>query len=177
MRAVCARCRGNRPAFRAVRSAFVYGGVIRDAVHALKFDGVSALAEPMAQSMTQALLGWSPPVEAVVPVPLSPGRKRRRGYNQSELLARAVARATGLRLETKAILRRRDTPPQARQQDERSRRQNVREAFRPGRARLSGGVLLVDDVVTTGATLDACARALLAAGASRVFALTYARED
>jgi predicted amidophosphoribosyltransferase len=104
-------------------------------------------------------------------------RKRTRGYNQSELLARELAEASGLTVEPAALRRARQTPPQVQQPDEDARRRNVRGAFAPGRRPVGGAVLLVDDVATTGATLDACARVLLNAGAQRVYCLTFARED
>jgi ComF family protein len=131
----------------------------------------------MAAQMTDVLRDWSPPIDTVVPVPLGWLRKRTRGYNQSELLAKEIARTTGIPLETKAIRRARTTAPQARQPDAASRRANVAGAFEPGSRPVSGNVLLIDDVSTTGATLDACARALLAGGATTVYALTFARED
>ncbi len=173
---VCARCHHSRPAFQAARAAFVYEGAARQAVHALKYDGVSALAGEMALSMAELLLQWNPPVSAIVPVPLAGGRRRMRGYNQSELLAREISRLTGLPLARRALIRRRSTPPQARQPDEETRRRNVANAFQPGRP-VAAGVLLVDDVITTGATLDACGRVLRDSGAAPVFVLTFARED
>lgn len=173
----CPACNAHTPAFTAMRSAFSYGGLARDAVLALKFNGVSALAPSMAAPMARALHEWSPPVDIIVPVPLGGLRRRTRGYNQSELLAGEVARACGIPIERKALRRTRRTAPQTRQPDAVSRRENVRGAFGAGRRPVSGNILLVDDVSTTGATLDACARALLENGAGRVYAVTFARED
>ena len=173
---VCARCRHSLPAFQAARAAFVYEGAARQAVHALKYGGVSALVGEMARSMAELLLQWHPPVSAIVPVPLAGGRRRLRGYNQSELLAREISRRTGLPLAGRALIRRRSTPPQTRQPDEETRRRNVADAFQRGRP-VAAGVLLVDDVMTTGATLDACARVLRDSGAAPVVVLTFARED
>lgn len=174
---MCWRCRKQRPALSGARSAFVYGGEARDAVHAFKFRGVSALAPLMARVMVTRLIEWAPPVETLVPVPLSGRRRRLRGYNQSELLAREIARETGLRLDAKALVRRINTAPQVGQPDEESRQRNVAGAFALGAKHPLGGVLLVDDVMTTGATLDACATVLTTGGAEPVFALTFARED
>ena len=175
--AACSRCRAGQPAFRAARSAFVYEGAAREAVHALKYDGVSSLARPMAHLMFERLVDWKPPVDALAPVPLAGRRRRTRGYNQSELLARELARLTGLRLERRALVRQRAGAPQVGQPDEEARRRNVSGAFAPGPVSVKGSVLLIDDVLTTGATLDACARVLLGGGAEAVFALTFARED
>lgn len=173
----CTNCTHHAPAFSALRSAFSYGDVAREAVLSLKFHGVSALAPRMASQMAIALQEWSPPADVIVPVPLGWLRKRTRGYNQSELLASEIARASSLPLERHALRRIRHTAPQAHQPDAASRRENVRGAFGPGSRPVSGNVLLIDDVSTTGATLDACAQALLASGAASVYALTFARED
>jgi len=174
---ICDTCRHRRPAFTGARSAFVYDGPAREAVLALKFEGLAAIAKTMAVPMAERLLEWDPDVAAIVPVPLAGPRRRSRGYNQSELLAHEVARLVGLPLVTGALVRRRATPPQVRQSDWEARRVNVAGAFEGGRRGVKGGVLLVDDVVTTGATLDACARVLLSEGSGPVFALTFARED
>ncbi len=160
----CRDCAGGRLALEGARSAFVYEGAAREAVHALKFNGVSAAAAVMGQAMAATLLDWSPPVETVVPVPLAGRRLRLRGYNQSELLAREVSRASGVPLGCGALVRRRATAPQSAQPDAEARRRNVAGAFGPGRRMPAGHVLLVDDVMTTGATLDACARVLNDAG-------------
>lgn len=173
----CRDCEGTAPAFAALRSAFSYTDVARSAVLALKFEGVFALAPQMAGEMARVLADWSPSIDAVVPVPLGWLRRRTRGYNQAELLAEEIARATGAPLAGRALRRRRQTPPQARRRDEAGRRLNVRGAFAVGRKPAKGNVLLIDDVSTTGATLDACARALLEGGARTVYALTFARED
>ena len=173
----CHRCRRGHPALAGARAAFVYGGPAREAIHALKFNGVSAIAPLMAREMARVLAGWAPPVSVVVPVPLAGSRRRLRGYNQSELLAKEVARQAGLPLRSQAVARRRSTLPQARLGDEEARRRNVQGAFVPGRAPPGAAVLLVDDVMTTGATVQACARALRAAGSGPVYALSFARED
>lgn len=175
---VCERCRIRPSAFKAARCPFVYAGAAREAVHALKYDGLSAVAATMAEAMAGCLTEWRPPVTALVPVPLAGRRRRSRGYNQSELLARALSRLSGLPVNGGLLVKRKAAPPQARAADEAARRANVEGAFavRP-KAETAGALLLVDDVMTSGATLDACARALVAAGHGPVCALTFARED
>lgn len=173
----CRRCREGRYHFQGARSPFVYQGALREAVHALKYGGLSALAPLMARPMADCLREWGPPVEAIVPVPLAGRRRRLRGYNQAEALARGVARLVGLPLVSDALRRPRPAPPQVGSADEAARWAGVAGAFLPGPRPPRGGVLLIDDVMTTGATLDACARALRQAGAGPVFALTFARED
>ena len=173
----CAACDRLLLAFAGLRSAFSYEGLARSAVLALKFQGVSALAPEMARPMADALARWLPAVDVVVPVPLGWLRRRTRGFNQSALLAREVCRISGLPVEARALRRARQTPPQTQQPDEESRRRNIQAAFALGPRPVAGSVLLIDDVATTGATLDACARVLLDGGASTVLALTFARED
>ena len=173
----CSDCQRLDSAVVAQRAAFSYDGVARSAVLALKFQGVSALAQEMARAMAKTLAEWRPAVDIVVPVPLGWLRRRTRGYNQSALLAREVCRTSGLPLEARALRRARQTPPQAEQPDEAARRRNIAGAFALGSRPVGGSVLLIDDVATTGATLDACARVLLDGGAREVFALTFARED
>jgi ComF family protein len=176
------------PAFKAARSTFVYDSevlpvyehdaAVRAAVHALKYRGVSSLGRTMAAPMADLFSAWAPPVESIVPVPLFGMRQRLRGYNQSELLAREIGRAAGISVITNVLRRTRATPPQVRQMGYDERMANMAGAFAVSGRRLEGrSVLLVDDVMTTGATLDACARVLLDAGTGPVFALTYARED
>jgi len=175
---VCGRCRSQPFAFEAARCPFVYDGAAREAVHALKYQGVSAVAEVMARAMAECLEEWRPPATALVPAPLTGGRRRSRGYNQSEMLARELSRLSGLPVATGVLLRRRGAPPQARAADEAARHANVADAFAVRqRDALAGPLLLVDDVMTSGATLDACARALRGAGHGPVHALTFARED
>ncbi len=149
-------------------------------VHALKFGGWTALAAEMGQRM--AAVRFGPAVEAelraVIPVPLSLTRRRERGFNQAELLAREVAGRRGLSLMTGVLVRGRHTRRQARLSP-RERHANVAGAFQvapTGRAQLhEGHVLLVDDVLTTAATAQDCVRALCGAGARAVSVLTFAR--
>lgn len=175
--APCHRCRDRAFHLEATRCPFVFEGATREAVNALKYRGLSALAESMALPMAECLRQWVPPAGVIVPVPLAGQRRRLRGYNQSELLGRELSRLSGLPLASGALVRRRSTMPQARSTGEAARRQNVAAAFALGPAAVEGAVLLVDDVLTSGATLDACARVLLDGGAGPVFALTFARED
>jgi ComF family protein len=175
---MCGRCAQARPAFEGVRSLYLYQGSVREAVHGLKYNYLSALARPMGEMMAAYLEAEALPVELVVPVPLFGRRRRLRGYNQSALLAREVARLGGLLLAEGGLSRRRDTAPQARSIDAEARRRNVAGAFAADPRRVEGQrILLIDDVMTTGATLDACAQALRQADAASVWALTFARED
>jgi len=173
--ACCEACRRAPPAFVVARSLAAYEGSLRQAIHALKYRQHRAVAESLG-----ALLARSVPAEAaagvtaVVPVPLHRVRQATRGFNQSALLARPVAGALGVPLVTDAIRRLHHETPQA-TLGAAARRRNVLAAFEPGRQPVSGRVLLIDDVFSTGSTADACARALLACGADGVAVLTLAR--
>jgi ComF family protein len=153
-----------------------YEGPARAVVGAFKFRGAAGLADPMAaQIVAAAPPGFLDPRSALVPVPLLPSRARRRGYNQAERLAGAIARRTEV-VPADCLIRR---GPAGARQVGRGRWERLRGitgavALKKG-ARCPSEVVLVDDVVTTGATLSACAAALSAAGARRVVALAYAR--
>jgi ComF family protein len=115
------------------------------------------------------------PVDVVVPIPLHPKRERARGFNQAALLARELARSTGLPLRESALIRLRDTPPLANATGQQQRRTLVEGAFRATDELAAMTVLLVDDVCTTGATLESAASACLESGAADVFGLVLAR--
>lgn len=176
----CLVCPSLPPTLRALRSAWVHEGPVRDLVHALKFRGWWSLSEPLAERMAELPfpLETSEEVRLVVPVPLSPVRFRERGYNQAEHLARAVAARRGWSCRADLLLRTRSTERQATLHPA-ERRANVTGAFRAGpesAGELRGEhVLLVDDVWTTGATALACGAALIAAGARAFSVLTLAR--
>jgi ComF family protein len=174
---VCGPCRSRRPGFTYARSAAAYEGTVREALHAFKFSGKTALAGPLGDLLLETCARGVPVApDLVVPVPLHPARERERGFNQAALLARRVARGLGVPLDVRALRRVRATRAQT-DLSGAERRANVRGAFAVrDRANLAGRhVLLVDDVLTTGATISACARALLDAGATTVGALTVAR--
>ncbi|MDP2660466.1 MAG: phosphoribosyltransferase family protein [Dehalococcoidia bacterium] len=117
------------------------------------------------------------PLDVVVPVPLHQSRRKERGYDQAELLANSLAEHSGLPLGSGWLVRQRPTVPQVRTASAMERRSNVRGAFTSGpRVERARAVLLVDDVCTTGATLESCALALQEAGVRQVWGLTVARE-
>ncbi len=172
---LCGRCRSSPPRIGATRSVFYFDGVAREVIHCFKYDGLTALASLLAGSMVTYWHAHALPADVVVPVPLHAKRQGERGYNQSALLARELARLTGLPLDERTTVRRRATAPQV-DLDAQQRKENVRGAFVAVGTALAGrDVLLIDDVCTTGATLEACATALLGSGVHRVHALTLAR--
>ncbi len=169
----CGACLASPPAFDAVRAGGLFGGPLADAVHAFKYRSRPALAAPLARWLWRRV--GLPPGAAVVSVPLARRRRRERGYDQAALLADALARAAGAERRRNALRRIRETAPQV-GRDREARARNVAGAFAAGA--VSGlDVVLVDDVVTTGATADACARALKAAGARTVSVVSLARAE
>jgi ComF family protein len=170
---ICPTCYRDRPHFDAVYAPFRHDGLARELVHALKYRGHRHLAVPLAQAA--AAVVDRPGYDLVVPVPLHPSRLARRGFNQSELLARAVAATLELPLAAGALERVRSTEPQTEMPRPAARVANVRGAFRATAGLRGLDVLLVDDVCTTGATVDACAAALRRAGAARLDVLVVTR--
>lgn len=167
----CGYCRkGGMPSVRAAYAPFLYEGAARQLVVYLKFGPFELAAKPLAAAMSHCISGL--PFDALVPIPLHRRGLRARGANQSALLAGLVSRETGLPVRD-ALVKRRDTRRQSRLPAE-ERETNVRLAYEAG-GDLSGlRLLLVDDVRTTGATAQDCARALRAAGAEDVSLLTAA---
>lgn len=170
----CRRC--DEESFTAARACGVYEGALRASILALKRE--PHVCARLAGLMLAAQLRC--PLDAatlIVPVPLHPSRLRERGFNQAAELARALARLSGLRLDEWSLTRSRHTERHRAGMDARARRESVEQAFEVARPRLITGerVLLVDDVLTTGATVSACAQALTEAGAQEVFVLTLAR--
>jgi ComF family protein len=159
-----------------VRSAvWLEDGPARNLVHALKYGGWRIAARPMADILGAETGRRLHGLGALVAVPLGRTRQRERGHNQSALLASALGKATGLPVITGALLRTRETPTQTRLSPA-QRWSNVSGAFGAGGERLDGmHVALVDDVVTTGATLGAAARALAELGPATIGAVTFAR--
>jgi len=158
-------------------SLFRFEGLIRRAIHELKYNNFKALGPPLACLLAEYLKARPLPREVLVPVSLHPRRLRERGYNQSSILAWELGGLVDLPVMEGSLLRLRDTPAQARAATAEVRRRNVAEAFACRDGKLEGKeVLLIDDVCTTGATLDSCAVALKKAGAGSVWGLILARE-
>jgi ComF family protein len=154
-------------------AAFLYGGPLADAIQRLKYAGRSELARPLGALLADYAIVFGGLVERVVPVPLHPSRLRERGFNQSALLARPVARALGVPFDPYWLARVRPTRDQASLARE-ARGHNLRGAF-AARGVRAQRVLLIDDVRTTGATLAEASEALLRAGCERVHTLALAR--
>lgn len=173
---VCERCRTNKISLDGVRVEYVLDGPTRKAIHRLKYRRGTFLVPVLAELVLESIRVRPLAPQLVVPVPIGPLRRKQRGYNQSELLATQIG--STLNVPVQAAL---DRVREGRSQvglSLRDRRENVRGAFalHPA-AEVSGKrILLIDDVMTTGATLDACARVLKTAGAVSVVASPVARE-
>ena len=172
---LCLRCQRASLQIDGVRSVAFFEGPMREAVHRLKYSNSRGLAAPLGEMMVSYWRDVHLPADVIVPVPLHTRRLRERGYNQAALLARELGKGVDLPVLERALIRVRDTPPQVDLSAE-ERKANVREAFHCPDGRLAGkSVLLVDDVYTTGATLEACGLALRQRGVRTVWALTLAR--
>jgi len=159
----------------AIRSWAIFDGPIRNALHRVKYRRDVALAEALMRPVIAYVrtLDWG--IDVVAPVPLSRGRARERGYNQADLLAKPLAWGLGLKYHANVMRRGRDTRSQVGLNLD-QRRQNVENAFSAASKVVDGkAVLVVDDVATSGSTLDACAEALWQAGADNVYGVTLAR--
>ena len=172
----CSACAESPPAFARMIAVYQFDGAVRDAVHALKYDGLRAMAPVLGEVMAGHPALSRMRLEAVVPVPMHWQRTRARGYNHAELLAREIGRRLSLPVLPRALKRVRNTPRQVEAADEQERARQVASAFAPGAGAEGKRVLLIDDVATTGSTLNACARVLRRGGAQWVCAFVLARE-
>jgi ComF family protein len=174
---ICSNCADWESGIDGIRSPFRFEGTIRKAVHEFKYRNLRAVAGLLAQLMGDYLTENSVPFDVIVPVPLHPKRLRERGYNQSLLLANELGKLTALPVNDNCLVRKIYNVPQAKTGSVEERRQNVIGIFScVNEDLLEKKVLLVDDVTTSGATLNACASVLKAGGAMSVWGLTLARE-
>lgn len=169
----CAICREEPPTFDAARAAGAYENELRRAIHLFKYDGVRALAAPLAAFVAETIT-FPFEIECLCPVPLHPQRATMRGYNQSELLAEEMGEHWSLPVIPTMLTRTVNTTPQM-QLPAAERKRNVKGAFAVSAPVAGRTIGLVDDVYTTGSTLSECSRILKRAGAQRVLVLTVAR--
>ena len=173
----CPGCIGPQAKIDGIRAPFLFGGVIRQAIHELKYRNLKVIAPLLADFLHDYLIENPLHGDVVVPVPIHQKRHRERGYNQSSLIARELSSMSGLPLAEDCLIRKTNTPPQVRTTSAAERWQNMADAFTCVDRRLAGKhILLIDDVSTSGATLNACAAALKDAGAASVWGLVIALE-
>ena len=176
--ACCAACMARPFAFARARAACLYDEVSRDPILKLKHSDRTDLAPLFARWLSRAARDLIAEADAIAPVPLHPGRLLRRRYNQAAEIARSLSALTGVAYLPDALVRRRATESQGGKSGG-ARRRNVAAAFavHPSRGKQVAGrrILLIDDVLTTGATAEGCARALLAVGAKCVDLAVVAR--
>jgi len=175
---LCSKCLLEERYFTSARAVGVYQGALAQAISRLKYHGATHLAKPLGKLLIDYQDPSFPLVkfEGILPVPLSPTRLRERGFNQALLLARQLSRAHSIPLRYEALRRVRHTPPQT-QLSGPEREKNIRGAFEVPHPEMVEGkhILLIDDVLTTGATVRECAKVLRRAGAKQVDVLTLAR--
>ena len=177
---ICASCKINHHYFRTARAAGIHEGVLRECIHLLKYRKKAFLAEPLGKMLVETVknaanLGET---DLLVPVPLGGRRYREREYNQARLLAGVVSRTFKIPISSRNLTRTRDALPQTRL-SRRQREKNVRGLFKIGNGKEYRGkvVLIIDDVFTTGSTVNECARVLSEAGTREVNVLTVARGE
>lgn len=175
----CASCQRHLLQLHGLRCVNLYQTALRGAIHALKYQGQRRLAEPLGLLLAKAFTQYNMRADVIVPLPLHAQRQQERGYNQATLLARVCAAHLKIPCLEDIVIRQRITRPQVGLND-RERQQNVAGAFAltPGskvRALARCNILLIDDVCTTGATLEACAAPFYNAGVKNVWGLVLSR--
>ena len=172
---VCIRCKKNPPEYYALRSWGVYNGPLRAAIHSLKYQRNLPLGEFLTDHLVNTLRMQKWEIDLIVPVPLSEKRLKERGFNQADILAKPLSWKTGIPYQNTCIHRVKETSSQV-GLTLKDRIINVTNAFEADPTHTkSKTILVVDDVATTGSTINACAQSLIQAGARRVYALTLAR--
>jgi ComF family protein len=173
----CPGCIEGPVTIDGIRAPFLFHGVIRQAIHELKYRNLKVIAPSLAGFLHEYLLENPIPGDVLVPVPIHRKRQRDRGYNQSSLITRELGRKNGLSVIEDCLTKRINTPPQVRTTSASERRKNIADAFTCVNERLKDRqVILIDDVSTSGATLNTCAGVLKASGAASVWGLTIALE-
>ncbi len=169
---ICGECIKDQPAFRSVRTFGLYKGPLRKAINLLKYHNMKRLSKPLSGMILRMKI---PRADTVMPVPLYKERLRQREFNQSALLAKYTAKNTGTPLLVNCLVKVKDTMPQV-GLSSRERRRNIRNAFGVDKKELIKGkdIILVDDVITTGATVRECSRVLKKAGAGSIYVMALA---
>ncbi len=171
----CENCSQIEPFYDHMRSWAVYAGIVREAVHSLKYKKNLALGAILAKPLIEIITKNNWPIDIVIPIPLSRFRKRQRGYNQAALISTNIALELDLPHSNNAVRRIKETETQV-SLDVNKRFTNLNDAFYANPAKLNKRkVLLIDDVITTGATMHNCSKTIKNAGADQVYCLSVAR--
>jgi len=170
----CARCQSEDWAFDSARSMFAARGLVREIVHRFKYNDAEHFLPLIESWMQRFEFNPIPEPDFIVPIPLHPVKERERGFNQAEQMAEMLSRATSVPMKTDVIRRTKFTDTQT-HLTRKQRLANMRDAFATEKCTVTGNILLVDDVMTTGATAGACAAVLRGAGAESVAVWTLAR--
>ena len=171
---LCVTCRETPSHLDRIASIAVFACPLRDAIHDLKYNNARSLARPLGARMATAWRQANFAADVIVPVPLHASRLAERGYNQSALLARIISKEIGVPIDESILIRVKATQQQAKLKAV-ERRENVKDAFVCRGSVAGKRIVLVDDVCTTGSTLEACAAALHTSDAASVWAFTLAR--
>lgn len=173
-REMCGDCQKRRHAFVQGKALWIYKGAVKKSIHRLKYSNRREYAIAYGQEMESRYGDWirRHSFEAIIPIPLHKKRKRQRGYNQAELIGREISRLTGIPLRKDILMRCVSTVPQKDLNDE-ERKKNLKNAFIIAKNNVGlEKVLLVDDIYTTGSTMDSAAEALKGAGISEVYCIS-----
>jgi ComF family protein len=175
IKSLCEDCRARPPQYYQLRSWAIFEGPLRTAIHRLKYRGDLALGEVLSQPLIEMQKTHKWEIDMIVPVPLGVARQSSRGYNQAALLALPLALSLGIKYQPKALKRISETSSQVGLSFS-QRRDNVSDAFQVGSEKVQDlTILMVDDVTTSGATMEECSHTLINKGAKRVYGITLAR--
>ncbi len=169
----CPGCNKYDPQFSGIRSWAVYSGSVKEAIHSLKYQNNLSLGTVFSHSLTELVnqTGWN--LDGVIPIPLSKARMKERGYNQTFLLGYPVALELRIPIDTRSVKRTKNTESQVHLNQEK-RADNLKDAFITTNSRWKDkNVLLIDDVITTGSTINECARALKNSGVKEVYGVLF----
>ncbi len=171
----CQKCQKDKPYFDLLHSWGEYSGVLKNVIRKFKFGHGLGLTRFLSDPSIKFIRSWGIKVDFIIPVPLSNSRLRDRGYNQSALMASSISRGLQIEIKQNALTRIRETRTQV-GLTSKERKENVFSAFNADSTKIHNkSVLLVDDIATTGSTLNECARALKGSGAKEVFCFTVAK--
>lgn len=167
----CSECLLHKPAFSSVENFGIYSETLREAIHILKFSGLKRLAKPLGRFLSELRM---PEADGIVPVPLTKKSLRQRGFNQTLLLARALSGTCGVPVHMDTLYKKKETLPQI-GLGAKDRITNIKNAFEVNCDIKGLKLILLDDVMTTGATARECSKTLMRAGAKEVTVVTLAR--